>query len=186
VRIRVPALVSALLVLVSACGGSGATKLEPYELPGPQLVMDRPSEWLAVTEGRATLFAETQEAKDAAYLAPRPPVTALTIVFDHRLVEFMRTIGFVTEPFTNEDLFEFNRGNFGWEVIGEIGTVDVLGTEALRARVTTRIGVSEVIQGSLPTGEEIFLLELSGPDEASLDDFLSVWEAIIASLAPIG
>jgi len=141
VRIRVPALVSALLVLVSACGGSGATKLEPYELPGPQLVMDRPSEWLAVTEGRATLFAETQEAKDAAYLAPR---------------------------------------------IGEIGTVDVLGTEALRARVTTRIGVSEVIQGSLPTGEEIFLLELSGPDEASLDDFLSVWEAIIASLAPIG
>jgi len=70
-------------------------------------------------------------------------------------------------------------------VIGDIGTIEVLGVKALRARVTTRIGVSEVVQGALPDSPDIFLLELSGPDERSLDDFLPIWEEIVASIAPM-
>jgi len=185
VRTRIPVLIAAMALLVAACGGSAQVDLESYELPGPLLVLDRPVDWLAVTEGRATLFAETQEAMDAAYLTDQPPADALTIVFDHRDLEFMRTIGYSAFPPTNEDLFEFNSGNFGWEVIGDIGTIEVLGVKALRARVTTRIGVSEVVQGALPDSPDIFLLELSGPDERSLDDFLPIWEEIVASIAPM-
>ena len=58
-----------------------------------------------------------------------------------------------------------------WEVLGETRQIEILGMEAVAARVATPIGVSEVIQGFLPGAEEIFLLQVSGPDEAALDDF---------------
>ena len=180
-----PALIASVAVLIAACGGSAETDLEPYELLGPQLVIDRPVDWLAVTENRTTLFAQSQDALDAAYAVPPPPATALTIVFDHRHIDYMRSIGYVAEPPTNQDLFEFNSEEFGWELIGETETIEVLGSEALRARVITQVGVSEVIQGALPDSPDIFLFELSGPDPQALDSFLSTWETIVASVAPM-
>ena len=72
--------------------------------------------------------------------------------------------------------------NFGWQALGNTWSTEVLGEEALSARVSTSIGVSEVIQGYLPGGEEVFLLQVSGPNETALDEFDPTWEAIVAGL----
>jgi len=179
-------MISALLLLVTACGGSAEIPLEQYEITEAGIVIEHPVGWQTATDGRATVLAETQDGFLAAFEADPPLAHDLTIIFDHREIEFMRSIGFDAEPATPAGLFEFNLDNFGWEALGEMRNIEILGSDAVVVRVATQIGVSEVIQGFLPGGEEIFLLELSGPDEQVLDDFLPIWEAIIADIAPIG
>lgn len=180
-RTRAAIAITALAVVVSACG-SGVS-MDRYEVPEAGISIEYPRAWQAVTDGGATLFAETEDAVRAAYEPDPPPVRDLSIVFDHRDLEFMRSIGFAADPVTPQSLLDFNSGNFGWESIGETRQIEILDMDAVAVRVATPIGVSEVIQGFLPGAEEIFLLQVSGRDEAALDDFDALWQEIIASIA---
>jgi hypothetical protein len=169
-------------VLASAACGGGGDGLETYDLGVVGYEIGYPDGWLTVTEESVTVFAETQEALDAAYSAAPGPTTALSIVFDHRSLEFLRGIGFEADPATPEALFDFNEGNFGWELAANPTETELFGVPAFSARIETGLGVSDVIQGIFPGGDEVFLLELTGPDEEALDAFAPTWELILGSV----
>lgn len=177
---RFGVLLVTLASVTAACGG-GSASLERYDIPGTEFSIQHPQGWQTVTEAGATLLAETEDAFRGAFEQDPPPLSDLTIVFDHREIAFMEAIG-LTGDATLLDLFLFNVENFGWQALGGTWSTEVLGEEALSARVKTSIGVSEVIQGYLPGGEEIFLLQVSGPDEAALDDFDPTWDVIVVGL----
>jgi len=183
-RWRIWALLVALALLAVACGGDSAS-LVRYDIPDTTISIEHPEGWLTASEGGATLLAETEDAFRGSFEQDPPPLSDLTIVFDHRELTFMRSIG-LGEDASPRDLMLFNVQNFGWSVISDTRSVEVFGDEAIAARVSTGIGVSEVIQGFLPGGEEIFLLQVSGPNEAALDAFASTWDDIVAGVTATG
>ncbi len=156
---------------------------ETHTIPGFGFSIGYPAGWFVETRGSITVIAQTEEQLQARFADPIPPRAALGVNLDHRTVAFLQTVGLTSDDPTAQDLLEFNTSNFDWTDVRDLGEVELFGTTAVVARITTPDGdVAIEYQGILPDNGEIFLFGVAALTEERLDAFLPVWEAMLGSI----
>ena len=170
-----------LLVLV-ACGQSPDEPSHPHVFKGFAFSIDFPEGWLAETRGTITQISELEEDHDRAFRDDPFSPTGYRVSLDHRTISFMRRIG-LQENSTLDDLLEFNADEFGWQV-SAVEETQIFGVSALRAKVVDELGVAlDIFMGFI--GDEVILFALSAPSEDALEEFMSTWEEMLASIRPV-
>ena len=170
-----------LLVLV-ACGQSPDEPSHPHVFKGFAFSIDFPEGWLAETRGTITQISELEEDHDRAFRDDPFSPTGYRVSLDHRTISFMRRIG-LQENSTLDDLLEFNADEFGWQV-SAVEETQIFGVSALRAKVVDELGVAlDIFMGFI--GDEVFLFGLSAPSEDALEEFMSTWDEMLASIRPV-
>jgi len=156
---------------------------ETHTIPGFGYSIGYPAGWFVETRGSITAIARTEEQLQARFADPIPPREALGVNLDHRTVAFLQTLGLTSDDPTAQDLLEFNTSNFDWTDVRDLGEVELFGTTAVVARITTPDGdVAIEYQGILPDNGEIFLFGVAALTEERLDAFLPAWEAMLGSI----
>jgi len=156
---------------------------ETHTIPGFGYSIGYPAGWFVETRGSITAIAQTEEQLQARFADPIPPREALGVNLDHRTVAFLQTLGLTSDDPTAQDLLEFNTSNFDWTDVRDLGEVELFGTTAVVARITTPDGdVAIEYQGILPDNGEIFLFGVAALTEERLDAFLPAWEAMLGSI----
>jgi len=157
---------------------------ETHTIPGFGYSIGYPAGWFVETRGSVTVIAQTEEQLRAQFADPSPPREALGVNLDHRTAAFLQTLGLTSDDPTAQDLLEFNTSNFDWTDVRDLGEVELFGTTAVVARVTTPDGdVAIEYQGILPDKGEVFLFGVAARTEETLDAFLPAWEAMLGSIA---
>lgn len=170
------------LFALVGCGQSPDEPSHPHVFKGFGFSIDFPEGWLAETRGTVTQISELEEDHDRAFRDDPFSPTGYRVSLDHRTISFMRRIG-LQENSTLDDLLEFNADEFGWQV-SAVEETQIFGVSALRAKVVDELGVAlDIFMGFI--GDEVFLFSLSAPSEDALEEFMSTWEEMLASIRPV-
>ena len=170
------------LYALVGCGQSPDEPSHPHVFKGFAFSIDFPEGWLAETRGTVTQISELEEDHDRAFRDDPFSPTGYRVSLDHRTMSFMRRIG-LQENSTLDDLLEFNADEFGWQV-SAVEETQIFGVSALRAKVVDELGVAlDIFMGFI--GDEVFLFGLSAPSEDALEEFMSTWEEMLASIRPV-
>ncbi len=157
---------------------------QTHEIAGLGFSIDYPAGWFADSQAPATLISQLEVDHEQAFSDSDSPQVGIVIAFDHRDIDFMRSIGLPADA-TMTDLVQLNAGFFEWQEPFEVVDTEVFGVPAASVRTVDDNGFSTVtLQGFI--GEEMFLLSIVAPPPGEvLDDFLPTWEAMLASIEPI-
>jgi hypothetical protein len=151
---------------------------ETLEFPGFAYRIDHPAGWTLYTCPPA--FALAADSTDAAlFCASDAPPNDLVMGFDHRDLNFMRTIGLPAEA-TLDDLVALNQREFDQEILDEADTT-IFGVPARRTRFADDEGAVGIVYAGF-LDDEAFLLGFTAPSTERLEEHMATIEAMVASL----
>jgi hypothetical protein len=154
---------------------------ETFQFPGFGYAINHPTGWTVNTCPPAFVIAADPVDAEQFCSSDAPP-SDLAMGFDHRDLNFMRSIGLPADA-TLDDLVALNQREFSQEIVDEIETM-LFGVPARRVRVTYDQGAAGIAYAGY-LDDEVFLLICDAPTAEALDRHLVTIEAMVASLRAI-
>ena len=170
------------LFALVGCGQSPDEPFDTHVFSGFGFSIDYPEEWLAETQDTITSLAELEEDHARILRGGTFDVAGISVALDHRDMPFMKSIG-LQENSTLDDLLEFNADTFSWQV-SAVAETEIFGVPALRAELVNQFGDAAVFYMGF-IKDEVLLFGLSAPSEDALEEFMSTWEEMLASIRPV-